>query len=215
MAILNANPGDAIPIPAETLGVQGYVLSRVLYRNPVTVVEVFGGFSEGLPWKDNRLHGGCLVSDRMFAPVFASFDFNKHFGKVPWPILSMSGDADLQHLFNTAEFAEVGYAETGRYFRGAQRCQEPPDVRRPLEGTQIYSNPQLILRVNLHLNGVLAPMEPLTPARTRQLMAIQPDGWWEAELARCKSLSDQMADAWRRSARTARLPTTASRIVGR
>jgi hypothetical protein len=47
------------------------------------------------------------------------------------------------------------------------------------------------------------PFEPLTPARTRQLMAAMPSGCWEAELERCRVLSDEVAELWRRSSRAA------------
>jgi hypothetical protein len=93
MAVLQFQAGDVIPIPARVGEIRGYVLSRVLMRAQITVIEVFGTFHHDLRLDvDALLASNFASSERLFAPVMAAFDFNKHFGKIKWPIIGCVGD---------------------------------------------------------------------------------------------------------------------------
>ena len=49
---------------------------------------------------------------------------------------------------------------------------EPAGVRRALEGGHIYSNPQLLSRIDLHLRGILAPMRVMNYRVERELIGF-------------------------------------------
>lgn len=206
MAILGATPGDVIPIPAQVRGESGFVLSRVLYRAAVTVVEVFDGFrTDFLSVAENLDAFGFRIEYRLFAPVFAAFHFHKYFGTVRWPVLGKVGTpTEWKQRFERAEFAEVDYQTSGRFERGNIRCKESGWDRRPLEGSTIYSNPQLIHRVNLHLSGRLARGEPLTPLRMASIMASEAPGWLEGEFESCRRLADEVGTRFKETPRKAR-----------
>jgi len=195
MASLKVQPGDVIPIPCKLGQDLGFVISRVIGRSKVNVIEVFSDFhAETCDPYAVMEKQSMDPSERLFSPVYASFDFSKYFGKVKWPVLGSVGThAEWERLLGEVEFAEAAYQESGRYVRGGVRLKETSDERRSLEPGTIYSNPQLIHRINLHLAGRLDRCEALTSKRLAELMAEEPSGWLEVELDKCLLIADEVA----------------------
>ncbi len=206
MALLKVVPGDVIPIPCQLGEDLGYVLSRVIGRSKVIVLEVFADFHTDFAQPDIVMGQQAMgVSNRLFSPVYVSFDFSKYFGKLKWPILGCSGNlAEWQQRLSEAEFEEAGYQVTGRYVKGGVRLKEETDERRSLEPGTIYSNPQLIHRINLHMAGRLGRFEALTSRRLAELMAEESAGWIDAELDRCLVIADEVAMRLRNASKSPR-----------
>lgn len=196
MALLKVNAGDVVAIPAVKGGQYGFVLSRVIVPINTRTIEVFSDFLTNFDITEEEVRSQDFsIDNRLFNPVYASFDFSKHFGKVKWPILLSDPTYDReQSKYSEIEFEDASeYQEFGRYYRGGDEYHEPPGVRRNLESKTIYSNPQLMHRVNLHLAGYLKKGEPLNPLRTRA--AIEQNGmdWWVDGINACNDIADAIA----------------------
>lgn len=79
MALLKVAEGDIVAIPAVKDAKWGFVLSRVVLDNRViTIIEVFSDFHTdfGITEAQVRVQD-FSIENRLFSPVYASFDFNK------------------------------------------------------------------------------------------------------------------------------------------
>lgn len=174
MALLKTDPGDIVAIPSIKAGVRGFVLSRVIAPEPYGLTEVFSEFHVNFAMTEEQvLEQDLSVDKRLFAPVYASMDFSKWVGKVKWSILhkdpsyhrEQSRYSDIEIMGPPAEYKEFGV-----YYKGGQRCFEPPGVRRSIEDSMIYSNTQLMFRIGLHMAGEMAPGEAMNTAKERALL---------------------------------------------
>lgn len=196
MALLKVAAGDVVAIPATKAGELGFVLSRVIVPASTLTIEVFRDFHTTFAITESEIRAcDFSASNRLFNPVYAAFDFGKHFGAVKWPILLKDSKFDKESSgYCDIEFEDASeYEELGRYYRGDEECHEPPGVRRNLESRTIYSNPQLVHRINLHLAGYLKVGEPLNPERTRRAIQANGKDWWVNGINVCNGLSDLIA----------------------
>lgn len=197
MAILTVHPGDIVAIPAQQNEQQGFVLSRVIQENTqVTTIEVFEGFHNNFSITADEIKAlGLSIDQRLFPPVYVAFDFNKFFGKVKWPILDQDPnyDSEAHSRLSAIEFATERYDEVGEYMRNGQTYFEPDGIRRPLNNRTIYSNTQLIVRINLFLQGDYARGTALNVWSDRMFLASKGLDWYNAELNTCLALSDTVA----------------------
>lgn len=112
-----------------------------------------------------------------------------------WPVLLHDPNYDKeQSKCSEIEFEYSSeYQEFGRYAKGGKECTEPPGVRRNLQDKTIYSNPQLMHRISLHLNGYLKRGEPMNALRERA--AIEQNGmdWWVDGVNACNDIADAIA----------------------
>ncbi|URI06756.1 hypothetical protein MW290_12705 [Aquincola tertiaricarbonis] len=174
MALLSVDPGDIVAIPTVRGGQRGFVLSRIIVPIRLRTIEVFKNFHTNFGMTEERvLEQDFSVENRLFAPVYASMDFSKWVGKVKWSILhkdpsyhrEQSRYSDIEIMGPPAEYKEFGV-----YYKGGQRCFEPPGVRRSIEDSMIYSNTQLMFRIGLHMSGEMAPGEAMNTAKERALL---------------------------------------------
>lgn len=175
MALLKVAPGDLIAVPARNGALHGYVLARVLHDGEWVVLEIFSEFrDEGFVDFDWIMNGSGHLGERMFSPIRASLDFNKQLCKQKWPLLRLSlmmePGVDLSISNLEWEGPPDQYDAIGLYYRGGEIVYEPNGVRRSLESGHLYSNPQILRRIDLHLRGIMAPMQALNYRVERELM---------------------------------------------
>ena len=175
MALLKVDVGDLIAVPARMGVTHGFVMSRVLRDGVWVILEVFSDFRhEGCVECDWLINGTVSLGERMFAPVRVSLDFNKYLGKEKWPVLKLSlmmpSNSDLPISELEWEGPPDQYDSIGLYHRGDEIRYEPDGVRRSLESGHLYANPQLLRRIDLHLRGIMSPMQALNYRVERELM---------------------------------------------
>jgi hypothetical protein len=195
MALLLVDAGDVIAIPAAKAGKLGFVLARVIIPIRTRTIEVFREFRTDFAISEEEVRAQDFsVASRLFNPVYASLDFGKPFGVVKWPILLKNPHYDKEMSnFSDIEFEDATeYEEFGRYYKGGEECYEPQGVRRDLESRTIYSNPQLVHRIKLHLAGYLNVGEPLNSDRTRKAIQENGEEWWITGISACRDLSDEV-----------------------
>jgi hypothetical protein len=195
MALLKVSPGDIVGVPAAKDGVWGFVLSRVIREDKVLWIEVFSSFLTNFSISETGVLAQDLSGDnRLFNPIYASFDFNRHFGKIKWPILARApAYTPGQSKISQIEFEGISYFETGLYLKGGKEYREPPGVRRNLEDRTTYSNPQLVHRINLHLSGYVRKGEPWNARLERPLIEREGMYWWSEGEESCKIAADEVA----------------------
>lgn len=196
MALLKTVPGDIVAIPALKDGQQGFVLSRVVERTQVRTIEVFEGFYTNFAMTAEEIRALELsVDKRLFAPVYAAFDFHRFYGKVKWPILCQDTeyDPEIQSHLSEIEFETERYAEVGEYMRNGQAHYEPDGVRRDLNNRTIYSNTQLMVEINLFLEGYFPRGTALNVTSERRYLADRGLDWYNAELDANIVLADTVA----------------------
>lgn len=196
MALLKTVPGDIVAIPALKDGRQGFVLSRVIERTQVRTIEVFEGFYTNVAMTADEIRALELsVDKRLFAPVYAAFDFHRFYGKVKWPILCQDPEynPEIQSHLSEIEFETERYAEVGEYMRDGQAHYEPKGVRRNLNDRTIYSNTQLMVRINLFMEGYFPRGTALNVMSARRFLADRGEDWYDAELDACITLADSVA----------------------
>src|SRR5262245_10289790 len=95
MALLKVQPGDVIGVPAAKNGEWGFVMARVIRDDVVTLIEVFSDFYTNFAISEKEvLQKNFCINNRLFNPVNASFDFNRYFGKIKWPVLAKTPGFD-------------------------------------------------------------------------------------------------------------------------
>lgn len=195
MAILSRAAGDIIAVPALKDGHWGFLMSRVIYADVVTCIEVFAPFKTNFVITANEtLEQIPSIQERLFNPIYASFDFSKNFGKIKWPILAHDLNYDTrQSRASDIEFEGDCYNELGYFLRGRKEFTEPSGVRRVLENRTIYSNPQLVHRINLYFSGVLKKGEVCNAARVRALIEERGMSWWADGVEACRESVDAVA----------------------
>lgn len=195
MALLNVNPGDVLGVPARSGGAWGFVLARIIRSDPSPWLEVFGDFSRDFSITEEEvLNRDFSISNRLFNPVYVALDFNRHFGEVKWPILARNpGYSPGQSAAEEIEFEEVSYWKTGVYYRNGIRCQELPGHRRDLEDATIYSNPQLVWRINLYLSGYFAKGAAWNSRLKKSVIEKEGVDWWVGGINACNANMDTIA----------------------
>lgn len=196
MALLKTVPGDIVAIPALKDGQQGFVLSRVIQETKMLTIEVFDGFYTNFAMTAKEIRAlGLSIDKRMFPPVYAAFDFHRFYGKVKWPILCQDPeyDPEAQSRLSEIEFETERYAEVGEYMRNGVAHYEPEGVRRDLNDRTIYSNTQLMVGINLFLEGYFPKGTALNVKSEKRLLADRGLDWYRAELDANIVLSDTVA----------------------
>jgi hypothetical protein len=186
MALLKVAVGDIVGVPAMRGETIGFVLMRIIRtKHPVDWSEVFKDFHTNFSMTaEEALACDFSKENMLFGPVYTSLDFNKFFGKTKWPVLAHDTSAETDQADNPEiEFASHDYYSSGIYYKAGKDYFNPPDQRREIEDNTIYSNPQLIQRINLHLSGYLKP--------GRKWSYIV-----EREIIRDKALRDSEGKAW-------------------
>ena len=199
MALLKIQPGDVVAIPAMKDGEEGFVLSRVIDSY---TIEIFAGFFTDFSITEDEVKAQDLsILNRLHPPVHASFDFTKYSGKVKWPILLSDSDYDREKSkYSEIEFGgRAEYIDQGIYFKGGKMLWEPDGVRRNLENRTIWSNPQLIQRTNLYLNGILKPGEPFNVQAEQRLIKQYGMDWLINETNACVDLADRIGTKFKES----------------
>ena len=195
MAVLKVNQGDILAIPAQKNNGWGFVLSRVIYNDKATCIEVFEKFHDNFGMTPTE----CLAENfsagkRLFNPVLVALDFGRHFGKIKWEILAKSPKYDPEQSgLSDIEFENASYPEVGSYTKGRKEFHEPPDVRRSLESRTIYSNTQLVCRINMYIQGIFKKNEPWNPLTLKPVFEQQNENWWSDELKACMEPMDAVA----------------------
>lgn len=200
MALLSVIPGDIVPIPCLKGGDMGFVLSRVIRKDVTKWIEVFAEFYQDVAMsEDEVLAQDFSISNRLFNPVYASFDFNKFFGKIKWPILAHYPDYDpeLHSKHSEIEFRDTTYDELGMYLKGRKVYYDPPHIRRNLEDRTIYSNPQLIHRVNLYVSGCLKKGTIWNFLLERKLLKKKGIEWWEEQIDQGVIIADTVGQKFK------------------
>ena len=188
MALLKVQPGDVVAIPARKDAEEGFVLCRVINEKNVLTIEIFADFFTNFSMTGNEIKNkNFSILNRLHPPVHASFDFTKYSGKVKWPILLSNPDYDREESkYSEIEFQDCSeYATRGLYFKGGKIQWEPDGIRRNLEDRTIWSNPQLIQRTNLYLNGILKPGEPFNVQAEQRLIKQYGMDWLINETNAC------------------------------
>ncbi|MCA8293734.1 hypothetical protein LGN19_08030 [Burkholderia sp. AU30198] len=195
MALLKVKPGDVVAIPSEMNGEWGFVLSRAIVVGVTNWIEVFDDFSVDfdITTEDVRSRISSEKS-RLFNPILASFDFGKYFGLVKWPVLLADPDYAPSHSdFSEIEFEGASYEELGIYYKGDERFSEQSGVRRNLEDMTIYSNPQLVRRINLHLSGYVDKGVPWNSRLVKSIIDKEGMKWWVDGINACNDKADAVA----------------------
>ncbi|MBN3839776.1 hypothetical protein [Burkholderia sp. Ac-20349] len=195
MALLMVAPGDVVAIPAEMSGEWGFVLSRVIFVGATKWIEVFDDFSVDFKNASERAES-IIFSEkkRLFNPIFASFDFRKYFCMVKWPILSSDPlYTPDQSGFSEIEFEGPSYEELGIYYKGGEEFAEKSGVRRNLDDMTIFSNPQLVRRVNLYLSGYVKKGEPWNSRLVKSIIDKKGREWWVSGIGECNDRADAVA----------------------
>lgn len=195
VSMLKTNPGDIIAVPAEKDGVWGFVLARVILSGVVNWIEVFDDFGANFDISREEIaKRDFSVRARLFGPIYAALDFGRYFGKVKWPVLdSDSSYSPELSNFSDIEFEGESYAELGIYRKGRVELQEDGGVRRNLEDRTIYSNPQLVRRVNLYLSGYFHKGAPWNSRVVKSVIDKQGMGWWVDGINACNDKADAVA----------------------
>ncbi|HIH2744418.1 hypothetical protein L3V59_25740 [Burkholderia aenigmatica] len=195
MALLRVTPGDVVAIPSEMNGEWGFVLSRVIFVGATKWIEVFDDFivdfkslSEAAKSINSR------KKNRLFNPVLASFDFGKYFCMIKWPILSSDPlYTSDKSGFSEIEFEGPSYEELGIYYKGGEKFTEELGVRRNLDDMTIFSNPQLVRRVNLYLSGCVKKGEPWNSRLVKSIIDKEGERWWVDGIKECGDKADAVA----------------------
>lgn len=195
MSLLKVVPGDIIAIPAEKNGEWGFVFSRVIINGVVTWIEVFEEFSSHFSINTLEIiKKDFSTQTRLFNPIYAALDFGRYFGKVKWPILvSDPLYTPVQSDFPNIEFEGEGYQEFGIYYKGMTKCVENTGIRRNLESRTIYSNPQLVWRINLFLSGYFEKGTPWNPRIIKSVIDKEGMDWWVNGINSCNNKADEIA----------------------
>lgn len=207
MSLLKVNPGDVIAIPAEKDAVWGFVLGRVIISGVVNWIEVFSEFSSNFNIDENEIAGRDFSEPaRLFCPVYAALDFGKYFGKVKWPIVFSTPSYDPEQSgFSDIEFEGESYEELGIFHKGRVEQVEKKGVRRNLEDRTIYSNPQLVWRINLYLSGYCKKGTPWNSRVVKSMIDEKGMDWWVGGIKSCNEKADAVATRFKeRGARRAR-----------
>ncbi|VWC77159.1 hypothetical protein BLA18110_02462 [Burkholderia lata] len=195
MALLKVVPGDVVAIPSEMNGEWGFVLSRVIFVGATKWIEVFDDFSvdfEGVSASVKSIN--FSRKSRLFNPILASFDFGKYFCAVKWPILSSDPlYTPDQSYFSEIEFEGTSYEELGIYYKGGEKFTEKHGVRRNLEDMTIFSNPQLVRRVNLYLSGYVKKGVPWNSRLVKSIVDKEGMDWWVGGINECNDKADAVA----------------------
>lgn len=199
MALLKVTPGDVVAIPGEVNGEWGFVYSRVIFVGATKWIEVFDDFNVDFA---AVLEGGRAEKfekkSRLFNPIMASFDFGKNFCSVKWPILS----SDPLYVsdksgFSKIEFEGPSYQELGIYYKGGEKFTEKPGVRRDLDDMTIFSNPQLVRRINLYLSGYLEKGVAWNSRLVKSIIEKEGMDWWIGGINACNDKADAIALAFK------------------
>ncbi len=195
MALLKVNPGDVVAVPAEKKGEWGFVLARVIRSGVVTWIEVFEDFYTDFNIDEKAIAARNFSEEaRLFKPVYAAFDFGKYFGKVKWPVLATDASyTPDQSNISSIEFEGDSYQESGIYYKNGVECVEPAGVRRGLENRTIYSNPQLVRRINLYLSGYFEKGVPWNSEVIRAVVEKEGMDWWVDGINACNDKADAVA----------------------
>ena len=206
MALLKKSLGDIIGVPAMQGEELGFVLMRIIRtKHPVTWSEVFKGFYTNFSITAEEVLACDFSKENiLFGPVHTSLDFNKYFGKTKWPILAHDTSAEVDQADNPdIEFASHDYFSSGIYYKAEKDYFNPPDQRREIEDNLIYSNPQLIRRINLHLSGYLKPGRKWSYIVGQELVRDQAlrdsagKAWPEADMDHCLLVAEEVAQKFK------------------
>jgi hypothetical protein len=200
MALLKVVPGDIVAIPCKKNDNIGFVLSRVIRYDVVLWIEVFSDFfTDFSVGQTEVLEQDFSTSNRLFNPIYASFDFNKYFGKIKWPILAHSPNynPEVDSKYSNIEFEDVSYEELGLYLKGGELVYEKNGIRRNLEDRTIYSNPQLVTRINLYMSGYLKKGTVWNYKLTRAITKAEGKDWWRDQIEYCTVLVDIVAQKFK------------------
>lgn len=193
--LLKVCPGDIIGVPAEKGTRWGFVLARVIRNKPSVWVEVFDKFHHNFHITQEEIKKNNFSKDaRLFQPIYAALDFGKYFGKVKWPILATDPiyQPDKSDM-SSIEFEGDSYLETGVYSRGGVEHSEEGGLRRDLEDTTIYSNPQLVRRVNLYLSGYMKKGAPWNARQKQAIIEKEGIEWWVDGINACNAHADAVS----------------------
>ncbi|AZE59409.1 MULTISPECIES: Imm26 family immunity protein [Pseudomonas fluorescens group] len=195
MSILKVSEGDIICIPACKHKKWGFVLGRiVLNSHYVTWLEVFSKYhSDFSISRDEILRQNFSKNNRLFNPVHVSLDFGKYFGKIKWPTIHTNNYNQADSNIEDIEFASPDYKISGIFYKNNKELHEPADRRRPLEDCTIYSNPQLIHRINLHLSGIANKTIPWNAETIHNLIEQRSIKWWLDGIQYCADSVDAAA----------------------
>jgi hypothetical protein len=195
VSLLKVNPGDIIGIPAEKDAVWGFVLGRIIMTGVVTWIEVFSEFSTNFQIDEKEIEQRDFSSRaRLFDPVYVALDFGKYFGKVKWPILGVTPSyTPEQSNFSDIEFEGDSYQELGIYYKELAEHTEVGGLRRNLEDRTIYSNPQLVRRINLYLSGYFEKGTPWNSRVIKSVIDKEGMDWWVAGINSCNDKADAVA----------------------
>lgn len=195
MALLKVTAGDIVAIPSERGGKWGFVYSRVIFVGATKWIEVFDEFSVDFEVASENLRSGRFAKKtRLFNPILASFDFGKHFCAVKWPILSSDPlYTSDQSNFSEIEFEGPSYEELGIYYKGGEKFTEKQGVRRDLDDMTIFSNPQLVRRINLYLSGYIEKGTPWNSRLVKSIIDKEGMDWWVGGINACNDKADAVA----------------------
>lgn len=197
MGLLNADPGSIVAVPAKKDQQFGFVLARTITPTGNRIIEVFQGFYTNFAITNEQVkEQDFSINNRLFPPIHAGLNFTKYDSKVKWPILLTDPLYDKeQSKYSEIEFNQTDYAydESGLYTKGGISCNEPFGVRRNLQCPQIFSNPQLIFRINRHLSGQMAVGEVSNVYTERKFLDLYGLKWWTDSLLECQTLADEVA----------------------
>lgn len=198
MGLLKVKPGDIVAIPCEMSGEWGLVYSRVIFVGVTKWIEVFDEFNVDF---DAVLEGAKSEKFgkkyRLFNPTMASFDFGRNFCSVKWPMLSSDPlYASNQSNFSEIEFEGPSYQELGIYYKGGEKFVEKQGVRRNLDDMTIFSNPQLVRRINLYLSGYIEKGAPWNSRLVKSIIEKEGMDWWVGGINACNDKADVVALAF-------------------
>ncbi|WP_155629167.1 hypothetical protein [Burkholderia cepacia] len=202
MALLKVKPGDVVAIPSEMNGEWGFVYSRVIFVGATKWIEVFDEFNVDFEVVlDGAKSEKLGKKSRLFNPIMASFDFGKDFCSVKWPVLSSDHlYASDQSNFSEIEFEGPSYQELGVYYKGGDKFIEKKGVRRNLDDMTIFSNPQLVRRINLYLSGYIKKGTAWNSRLVKSIIEKEGMDWWVGGINACNDKADAVTlvfNEWR------------------
>jgi hypothetical protein len=200
MALLKVIPGDIVAIPCKKGEEFGFVISRVIRDDVILWIEVFTNFFTDFQMTfEDILLQDFSIQNRLFNPIYASFDFNRFSGKIKWPILAHYPDYDpeMHSMMSCIEFQDTSYSEIGLYMKGGKPFYEPACTRRNLEDRTIFSNTQLIARICLYLSGYLKQGTIWNHVLVKRLLEKEGNDWWKNQIIYCASFVDIVAQKFK------------------
>ncbi|WP_208449601.1 hypothetical protein [Burkholderia ambifaria] len=199
MALLTVTSGDIVAIPAERCGEWGFVYSRVILVGAAKWIEVFDEFSVDFERVSEDVRPEKFAKkSRLFNPIMASFDFGKNFCAVKWPVLSSDPlYTPDQSNFSEIEFEGPSYQELGIYYKGGEKFTEKAGVCRGLDDMTIFSNPQLVRRINLYLSGYIEKGVAWNSRLVKSIIEKEGMDWWVGGINACNDKADAVALAFK------------------